>query len=139
MHQTKQRNPWYFGMKVHIGVDSASGLVHSTSVTVVNVHDSQQPPNLLHGQETRMYGNSAYRNQKTVLEQNAPNAKDFTNKRTYRNRPLSEADRLANRRKSSVRAKVEHVLRSLKTLWGFAKARYRGLTKTPTVPLPCWH
>jgi transposase, IS5 family len=129
MHQTKKGNQWYFGMKVHVGVDSASGLVHSASVTAANVHDSQQLSNLLHGQETRLYGDSAYRNQKSVLKQIAPKAKDFTNQRAYRNRPLSEADKLTNRRKSSVRAKVEHVFRPLKTLWGFAKARYRGLQK----------
>jgi IS5 family transposase len=129
MHQTQKGNQWYFGMKVHIGVDSRSGLIHSASITAANVHDSQQLPNLLHGNETRMYGDSAYRNQKKVLKQIAPNAKDFTNKRAYRNRPLSDADKQTNRRKSSVRAKVEHVFRPLKTLWGFAKARYRGLTK----------
>ncbi len=129
MHQTKKGNQWYFGMKVHIGVDSGSGLVHSASITAANVHDSQQLPNLLHGQENWMYGDSAYRNQKEVLKQIVPKAKDFTNQRAYRNRPLSKADKLTNRRKSSVRAKVEHVFRPLKTLWGFAKARYRGLAK----------
>ena len=129
MHQTKKGNQWHFGMKVHIGVDSASGLVHHASVTAANMHDSQQLPNLLHGQETRLYGDSAYRNQKEMLKTIAPNARDFTNQRAYRNRPLTDADKLTNRRKSSVRAKVEHVFRPLKTLWGFAKARYRGLTK----------
>lgn len=29
MHQTKKGNQWYFGMKAHIGVDAASGLVHT--------------------------------------------------------------------------------------------------------------
>jgi len=129
MHQTKKGNQWHFGMKVHVGVDSRSGLVHHASITAANVHDSQQLPNLLHGNETRMYGDSAFANQKETLRQIAPKAKDFTNQRAYRNRPLSEADRQANRRKSSVRAKVEHVFRPLKTLWGFAKARYRGLLK----------
>ena len=129
MHQTKKGNQWHFGMKVHIGVDSASGLVHHASVTAANMHDSQQLPNLLHGQETRLYGDSAYRNQKEMLKTIAPNARDFTNQRAYRNRPLTDADKLTNRRKSSVRPKVEHVFRPLKTLWGFAKARYRGLTK----------
>ena len=129
MHQTKKGNQWHFGMKVHIGVDSASGLVHHASVTAANMHDRQQLPNLLHGQETRLYGDSAYRNQKEMLKTIAPNARDFTNQRAYRNRPLTDADKLTNRRKSSVRAKVEHVFRPLKTLWGFAKARYRGLTK----------
>jgi transposase, IS5 family len=129
MHQTKKGNQWYFGMKVHVGVDSRSGLVHSASVTAANVHDSQQLPNLLHGNETRMYGDSAFANQKETLRRIAPKAKDYTNKRAYRNRPLSEADKQTNWRKSSVRAKVEHVFRPLKTLWGFAKTRYRGLLK----------
>ena len=35
-------------MKVHIGVDSQSGLVHSASVTAANVHDSQQSVSYTH-------------------------------------------------------------------------------------------
>ena len=53
MHQTKKGNQWYFGMKVHIGVDSHTGLTHSASITPANVHDSQELPNLLHGNETQ--------------------------------------------------------------------------------------
>ena len=52
--QTKKGKQWHFGMKVHIGVDSASGLVHSASVTAVNVHDSQRLDKLLLGHETRL-------------------------------------------------------------------------------------
>lgn len=131
MHQTKKGNQWHFGMKVHIGVDSNSGLIHSASVTAANVHDRHEVPNLLHGDETRFYGDSAYRGQeqRERLKQFAPQAKDFTNKRAYRNAPLSDADRAANRRKSSVRSKVEHPFLTLKRLWGFAKTRYRGLAK----------
>jgi len=129
MHQTKKGNQWYFGMKVHIGVDSKSGLVHSASVTPANVHDSQQLDQLLTGEENRLYGDSAYNGQKDALKAIAPKARDFTNKRAYRNRPLSEQDKETNRRKSSVRAKVEHPFLGLKRLWGFAKARYRGMAK----------
>lgn len=129
MHQTKKGNQWHFGMKVHIGVDSKSGLTHSASVTPANVHDSQELPRLLHGNETRLYGDSAYTGQKEVLKQLAPKAKDFTNKRARRNCPLSETDKETNRRKSQVRAKVEHPFRPLKNIFGFAKARYRGLMK----------
>lgn len=39
MHQTRKGQQWYFGMKLHIGVDSQSGLAHSAVVTVANVHD----------------------------------------------------------------------------------------------------
>ncbi|KAF0200103.1 MAG: transposase [Gallionellaceae bacterium] len=62
-------------MKVHIGVDSRSGLVHSASVTSANVYDSRELPNLLHRNETRLYGDSAYTGQKDVLKEAAPKAK----------------------------------------------------------------
>ena len=131
MHQTKKGNEWHFGMKLHIGADSKTGLVHSASVTAANVHDSHEVPNLLHGKETRLYGDSAYRGkaQRERLKTIAPKANDFTNKRAYKNRPLTEADKATNRRKSSVRSKVEHPFLTLKRLWGFAKVRYRGLAK----------
>jgi len=131
MHQTKKGNEWHFGMKLHIGTDSKTGLIHSASVTAANVHDSHQVPKLLHGEETRFYGDSAYRGkaQRERLKQIAPKAKDFTNKRAYRHAPLTDADRETNRLKSSVRSKVEHPFLTLKRLWGFAKTRYRGLAK----------
>ncbi len=131
MHQSKKGNQWHFGMKLHIGVDSQSGLIHSASVTAGNVHDSKELPNLLHGGETRLYGDSAYRGKKLreQIKGIAPRAKDFTNKPAARSRPLTDADRQTNRRKSSVRSKVEHPFLTLKRLWGFAKVRYRGLAK----------
>jgi IS5 family transposase len=131
MHQSKKGNEWHFGMKLHIGADSQTGLVHSASVTAGNVHDSQELTNLLHGEETRLYGDSAYRGEKQRerLKAIAPRAKDFTNKPAYRSRPLTDADRKTNRRKSSVRSKVEHPFLTLKRIWGFAKVRYRGLAK----------
>jgi len=131
MHQTKKGNQWHFGMKVHIGVDSQSGLIHSASVTAANVHDRHEVPNLLHGNETRLYGDGAYRGreQRERLKRLAPRAKDFTNKRAHKARPLTEADKAANRRKSAVRSKVEHPFLTLKRLWGFTKTRYRGLAK----------
>lgn len=131
MHQTKKGNEWHFGMKLHVAADSKTGLIHSASVTAANVHDSHEVPNLLHGRETRFYGDCAYRGkaQRQRLKEIAPRAKDFTNKRGYRHAPLTEADRETNRRKSSIRAKIEHPFLIVKRLWGFAKVRYRGLAK----------
>jgi len=42
---------------------------------------------------------------------------------------LTDADKETNRKKSSVGSKVEHPFLTLKYLWGFTKARYRGLAK----------
>jgi IS5 family transposase len=129
MHQTKKGNQWYFGMKAHIGVDSKTKLIHSVVATAANAHDSQLLPDLLHGKETRVWGDSAYAGQGEALRKQAPKAKDFTHKKGCRNRPLSDEDRARNRTKSKVRAKVEHPFLVLKRIFGFSKVRYRGLDK----------
>lgn len=132
MHQTRKGQQWYFGMKMHIGVDSRSGLVHSAVVTAANVHDKHALPELLHGNEQRVYGDSAYASQKELISAKAPQAKDFTNQRARRNGEVDEAERSKNRNKSKVRARVEHVFAVVKRLWGFSKVRYRGLAKNAT-------
>ncbi len=129
MHQTKKGNQWYFGMKGHIGVDSRTKLIHSVSTTAANVHDSRQLGELLHGKETRVWGDSAYRRQGEVIAEKAPAALDFTNEKGTRNRPLSEEQKAHNHTKSKVRAKVEHPFLVIKRIFGFTKVRYRGLAK----------
>lgn len=132
MHQTRKGQQWYFGMKLHIGVDSQSGLTHRAVVTAANVHDKHPLPDLLHGQERRVYGDSAYASQKTLIESKAPQAKDFTNQRVRRGGIVDEIERAKNKSKSKVRARVEHVFAVVKRLWGFNKVRYRGLAKNAT-------
>lgn len=129
MHQTRKGNQWYFGMKTHIGVDSKTKLIHSVAVTPANVHDSQVLDDLLHGDETRLWGDSAYTGQKDKLKEHAPQAKEFTQKKARRNRPLTEEERSANRYKSKTRSRVEHVFGVMKRQFGFTKVRYRGLEK----------
>jgi IS5 family transposase len=132
MHQTRKGQQWYFGMKLHIGVDSQTGLSHSAVVTAANVHDKHPLPDLLHGNEQRVYGDSAYASQKALIASKAPRAKDFTNQRTRRAGEVDEVQRAKNRNKSRVRARVEHVFAVVKRLWGFTKVRYRGLQKNAT-------
>ncbi len=132
MHQTRKGQQWYFGMKLHIGVDSQSGLAHSAVVTAANMHDKHPLPKLLHGNEQRVYGDSAYASQKELIASKAPHAKDFTNQRTRRNGIVDEVLKGKNRNKSKIRARVEHVFGVVKRLWGFGKVRYRGLQKNAT-------
>jgi IS5 family transposase len=129
MCQTKKGNQWYFGMKAHIGVDSQTKLIHSVVATSANVHDKHPIPQLLHGHENRVYGDSAYASQKNLIRQAAPKAKDFTNQKASRHKLLSEREREKNRTKSQVRAKVEHAFLVIKRIFGFAKVSYRGLKK----------
>jgi IS5 family transposase len=132
MHQTRKGQQWFFGMKLHIGVDSRTGLAHRAVVTAANVHDKHPLPQLLHGNERRVYGDSAYASQKALIQDRAPQAKDFTNQRVRRGAEIDEAQRSKNRNKSKVRARVEHVFAVIKRLWGFTKVRYRGLAKNAT-------
>jgi IS5 family transposase len=132
MHQTKKGNQWYFGMKGHIGVDSQTKLIHSVAATAANVHDSQLLGDLLHGDETRVWGDSAYAGQGETIGEHAPRAKDYTNQKGSRNRPLNDEDKGKNRTKSRVRSKVEHPFLVLKRVFSFTKVRYRGLDKNAT-------
>lgn len=129
MHQTKKGNQWYFGMKAPIGVDSQTKLIHSVAATAANVQDSQVLPQLLHGQETRVWGDAAYSGHREVIRQHAPKAKSFIQAKAHRHRPLREEERARNRTKSKVRAKVEHAFLVIKRIFGWAKVRYRGLAK----------
>ena len=129
MHQTKKGGQWYFGMKAHIGVDSQSRVIHSVVATAANVHDSQVLPQLLHGNEQRVYGDSAYVGQHGAICQKAPKAKDFTQSRAFRNRALSDVDIARNKTKSKVRARVEHAFLVIKKIFGWDKVRYKGLAK----------
>ena len=129
MHSTRKGQQWYFGMKAHIGVDSRSKLIHSVVATPANVHDSRVLPDLLHGKETRVWGDSAYSGQQAVILEVAPDAKDFTQAKGSRYRKLTELERSRNRTKSRVRSKVEHSFGIIKRRFGFTKVRYRGLDK----------
>jgi len=104
MHQTRKGNQWYFGMKAHIGVDSHSKIIHSVALTAANVHDSRMLPDLLHVEETRVWGDSAYTGQGDVIRTHAPRARDFTQNKACRNKPLTDIERSRNRTKSKVRS-----------------------------------
>ena len=60
MRQVKKGNQYYFGMKLHIGADAATGVVHSFATTPANVHDVTQAHRLLHGEEARVWGDAGY-------------------------------------------------------------------------------
>src|SRR5476651_236873 len=82
-----------------------------------------------YGEETRVWGDQAYRGQTEVIHECAPQAQDCTHRRyRYKDR-IDEVERAKNRTKSKVRSKVEHVFAVMKLKFGFVKLRYRGLKK----------
>jgi IS5 family transposase len=129
MHQTAKGRQWYFGMKAHIGVDSRTKLIHTVLASAANVDDREALPYLLHGKETRVWGDQGYQGQTAAIHGCAPQAKDFTNRRYRFHGKINEIEKAKNRNKSRVRAKVEHVFGVIKNIFGFRKVRYRGLAK----------
>src|SRR6516162_1332851 len=114
MHQTKKGNQWYFGMKAHLGGDSRTKVIHAAVATPANVADSTVLPDLLHGNETWVWGDQAYRGQRAVIRESPPKARDFTNRRYRHGGVVDEVERAKNRTKSKMRARVEHVIGVIK-------------------------
>jgi transposase, IS5 family len=129
MHQTRKGQQWYFGAKAHIGVDSKETVVHSVITTAASVADAHMLPDLLHGEEKKVWGDAGYQGQTEAIHEAAPDAQDMTNRRTKFKNYVDEEGKRKNKTKSKVRAKVEHPFRILKRVFGFIKLRYRGLKK----------
>lgn len=129
MHQTRQGNPWYFGAKAHIGVDSKEGVVHSVCTGAASVSDVHMLPDLLHGNEKKVWGDAGYQGQTAAIHEVAPAAQDMTSRRVKTKAGVDEEQKRKNRSKARVRAKVEWPFRVLKRVFGFTRVRYRGLKK----------
>ena len=131
MRQVKKGNAWHFGMKLHIGVDSRTGLVHSFSTTPANVHDVTEAHRLLHGGEQQVWGDAGY----TGVEKRSENLELGVQwqvaMKPGQRRKLDSGSlvALAEKSKASVRAKVEHPFWDVKGVFGYARVRYRGLAK----------
>lgn len=129
MHQTRKGNQWYFGLKAHIGMDSKENVVHSVCTTAASVADCHMLPDLLHGEERKVWGDAGYQGQTEAIKEAAPHAQDMTSRRvTYKNW-VDELQKKKNTTKARVRSMVEHPFRILKRIFGFDKVRYRGIAK----------
>jgi len=134
MHQTKKGNQWYFGMKVHIGVDKDTGLIHSVETTAANVHDLTPAADLLHGEETVVYADAGYQGIEKRVEMEGKGigfrvAMRPGKRRALPDTPEGRMDDLIETAKSHIRAKVEHPFRVIKRQFGFEKTRLRGMLK----------
>lgn len=128
MRQTKKGNPWYFGMKMHVGTD-IRGLVHHVTVTDAAQADINQMPDLLHGKESVVCGDKAYWSEEDRRDLEALGIRYRINRRGSAKNPLTPRWREVNRIRSKVRARGEHAFHVVKRLWGFSKVRNRVLRK----------
>ena len=116
MHQTKKGNQWYFGMKVHIGVENESGLILSVESTAANVHDLTPATDLLHGKETVVYADAGYQGIEKRSEMQGRGIGFLVAMRPGKRRSLPDTpegrlDDLVETAKAHIRAKVDHPFR----------------------------
>jgi transposase, IS5 family len=133
MHQTKKGNQWHFGMKAHIGVDVASGVVHTLTGTAANEADINQMAAVLHGQEEAVFADAGYTGADKRPEHadrevswNIAIKRGIIKALPKRLRDVAEP---VERALSQVRAWVEHPFHIVKNLFRHRKLRYRGLAK----------
>lgn len=126
---TKGRRESTYGFKAHANVDE-DGFVKKVVVTAGNVHDSQMLEELLTGTEESLYGDSAYSSKAIADVLREKKIANKTNRRAYRNTPLTAADDQHNSTMSSVRYVVERTFGALKRHYGASKTRFMGIAKT---------
>jgi transposase, IS5 family len=134
MHQTCKGKQWYFGMKVHIGVDSENGLIHSVETTAANVHDLTPAADLLHGEETVVYADASYQGIEKRDEMQGRGigfrvAMRPGKRRVLPDTPEGQLDDLVETAKAHIRTNGEHPFRVIKQQFGFQKTRLRGMLK----------
>jgi len=131
--------PWLLSgsgksLRIHIGADAESGLVHTVRGTSGNVNDVTEGNSLLHGQETDAFGDAGYQGIEKRPDANAdvnwhvamkPGKRNALNKDNAIDAMVDQVEKI----KASIRAKVEHPFRVIKRQFGYVKVRYRGLKK----------
>jgi len=151
MKNGKKGKKHFFGMKVHIGACKDSGLVHSVATTTANESDLANMHKVLHGEEKGVWGDSGYVGAERRVEicekyHDGTGKFDGIHKKTktpllrkrddvifHINKKLSNVithdDKEAERLKSQVRSKVEHIFCAIKHTFGFRKTRLRTIEK----------
>jgi len=136
MHSTKKGRQRHLGMTLHIGVDEETGLTHSLDTTPANKSDVETAAGLPRGGEERVSGDAGYQGVSNRPE-NEELQIDWKIAMRRGKRKMSGKDgpeEAEERRKASVRARVEHPFRWLKHCFKYSKVQYRGLYQAVEKP-----
>ncbi len=134
MHSVKKNNKWYFGIRAHVGVDPVHGFVHTVVSTAANEVECKVAPRLLRPDDTVVYGDAGYLKMDRYVTDGVKreyriNRQRGTFKRHYGNGLSWKYEKELEKRKSSVRCKVEYVFHIVKDIFHWRKTRYKGIYK----------
>jgi len=128
---TKKHGRSFFGYKNHVNADAKHKLIRRYEVTDAAVHDSQTLDALLSkcNTSTDVFADSAYRSAASEAKLKAGGFKSRIHRRANRNHPLSDAQTRANRAKSKIRARIEHVFGAQQNSVGGRIVRTIGIAR----------
>jgi transposase, IS5 family len=128
---TKKHGKSFFGYKNHVNADAKHKLIRQYEVTDASVHDSQKFDGLVNQSNTSrdVYADSAYRSAETERKLGARGLRSRIHQRASRGHALSKAQESANRRKSKVPVRVEHVFAAQQNTLGGRIVRTIGIVR----------
>src|SRR3984893_2427641 len=128
---TKKHNKSFFGYKNHVNADAKHKLIRRYDVSDASVHDSQTLEGLLNQANTSrdVYADSAYRSAETQAKLKARGFRSRIHRRGSRNPPRSQAQQEANRRKSKIRVRIEHIFGAQENTPGGRIVRTIGIVR----------
>lgn len=108
---TEKGGEKFYGYKDHAKIDSKSKLIDNYEVTAANIHDSQALEQLLSQEDSgqELYADSAYTGEPIATMLKSKNIEPQIIERAFKNKPLTEEQKILNKIKSKTRSRVEHV------------------------------
>lgn len=132
---TKKERGYFFGYKLHLGMDKTSRIIRRVLLTPANVNESGPADGLICGDEKAVYADKAYDSRarrQSLAERGIGNA---IMRRGHPNKPLTRTEIRRNKRIAEVRGAIEPLFSLFKNVYGFTRARYRGLDRNSTAVL----
>jgi IS5 family transposase len=128
---TKKHGKSFFGYKNHVNADARHKLIRQYEVTNASVHDSHKFDGLVNQSNTSrdVYADSAYRSAETERKLRVRGFRSRIHQRANRGHALAKAQTNANRRKSKVRVRVEHVFGAQQNSLGGRIVRTIGIVR----------
>jgi IS5 family transposase len=126
---TKKDGKYNFGYKLHAAMDQHSRIIRRVLVTPANINESQPADQLICGDEAIIYADKAYDSKERRESLRTRGIANGIMRRGQPSRPLAPAEVHRNQRIVKQRAPIEPLFSLFKNVYGFARARDRGLVR----------
>lgn len=125
----KKNNETHFGYKNHIKCDAKTKLIRSYRASHASLHDSQCFEELLDESDGTAWADSAYRSKESLRMLRGKGIRARICQKGTRKKPLTKRQKRENRKKSRVRARVEHVFGFQTHVMGADRIRTIGIMR----------